>query len=168
MRTVKPEDITDSVFKLIGRDWFLLTAGSGASFNTMTAAWGGMGVLWNKMVCFVYVRPSRLTFQFLENNPCFTLSFFGEEHREALNFCGSHSGRDVDKISATGLTSSLTEGGSVYFSEARLVFECKKIYNQDLDPTAFIDPGIEKNYARGDFHRLYIGEIIHCLARQPL
>ena len=131
----------------------------------MTAGWGGFGVLWNKNVCFVYVRPTRLTYQFLEKNPGFTLSFFGKEHRDALSFCGSHSGRDVDKVQKTGLTPAFTENGSVYFSEARMVLECAKLYSQDLDPAAFLDPKIEKNYPQKDYHRLYIGEIIRCMAR---
>ncbi len=34
--------------------------------NTMTASWGGLGVLWNKPMATIYVRPQRYTFQFLE------------------------------------------------------------------------------------------------------
>lgn len=100
-----------------------------------------------------------------QKNPGFTLSFFAKEHRDALNFCGSHSGRDVDKVQKTGLTPAFTENGSVYFSEARMVLECAKLYSQNLDPAAFLDPKIEKNYPQKDYHRLYIGEIIQCMAK---
>ena len=163
MKTIEPESIEENIFDFIGKDWFLVTAGTEKSFNTMTAGWGGLGVLWNKKVCFIYIRPTRYTFEFLEKNETFTLSFFGSEHRKTLNYCGSHSGRDVDKAKETGLTPGITENGSVYFSEARLVIECKKIYTQDLDPGAFLDPGIEKNYPQKDYHRLYVGEILQCL-----
>jgi len=165
MRTIKPEEIKDSVFTLVGKDYFLLTAGTKDSFNTMTAGWGGLGVLWNRNVCFVYVRPTRHTYQYLEKNPTFTLSFFSGQYRETLNFCGTHSGRDTDKVKETGLTPAFTESGSVYFSEARLVIECAKIYSQDLDPSAFLDQKIEKNYPGKDYHRLYIGEIVTCMER---
>jgi len=83
-----------------------------------------------------------------------------------LNFCGTHSGRDVDKVKETGLTPAFTGSGSVYFSEARLVIECAKIYSQDLDPSAFLDPKIAKNYPKKDYHRLYIGEIVTCMERE--
>jgi flavin reductase (DIM6/NTAB) family NADH-FMN oxidoreductase RutF len=59
------------------------------SFNTMTASWGGMGVLWNKNVFFCFVRPQRYTHEFTEAADEITLSFLGEEYRNALKFCGS-------------------------------------------------------------------------------
>lgn len=163
MRKVKPEELTDNVFRLIGSDWMLITAGSPESYNTMTASWGGFGVLWNKNVCFCVIRPTRYTYEFAEKADSFTLSFFGEEYKKALEFCGTKSGRDVDKAAETGLTpipGSLPE--TTCFAEARLVIECKKIYFQDLDPTKFLDPDIEKNYPQKDYHRMYIGEIVEC------
>ena len=72
----------------------LVTAGNATSFNTMTAAWGAMGYLWNRPVAFIFIRPERYTYEFIERNDGFTLSFLGEEHREAYKICGSHSGRD--------------------------------------------------------------------------
>lgn len=164
-KTIKPSDINDNVFRLIGRDWMLVTAGSPDNFNTMTASWGGLGHLWNKDVCFIFVRPSRHTFSFLETKAGFTLSFFTEEHRAALKLCGSKSGREIDKVKAAGLTPAATAAGNVYFNEARLVIECSKIYSQDISPEFFLDPEIASNYSAGDYHRLYIGEIRSVLTR---
>lgn len=164
-KLVEPEKITDNPFQLIGRDWMLITAGDLEKFNTMTASWGGMGILWNRNVCFCVVRPSRYTYNFMEETGSFTLSFFEEKYRKALSFCGSKSGRDVDKIAATGLTPLESKLGSVYFQEARLVMECKKLYYQDLEPGNFLDPSIEKNYNGKDYHRLYVGEIMGCYER---
>ena len=79
---VNPEEITDNVFKIIGSDWMLVTAGTLEDYNTMTASWGTMGVLWGKRICICFIRPSRYTYQFMEKNALFTLSFFGEEQRE--------------------------------------------------------------------------------------
>ncbi len=163
--SLKTSTLQENVFSLIGKDWMLITSGNRESFNTMTASWGGMGVLWNKNVCFIFIRPQRYTYEFVEKSETFTLSFFSDEYRSALNYCGSNSGRDVDKAAKTGLTPVVTESGAVSFSEARFVIECRKIYFQDLDPENFIDPAIDKNYSAKDYHRMYIGEVVSCYGR---
>lgn len=164
-KTITPSEINDNVFKLISRDWMLITAGSTGSFNTMTASWGGLGHLWHRDVCFIFVRHSRYTYTFLENNSTFTLSFFTKDHRAALKLCGSKSGRDIDKVHETGFTPVETPGGSIYFNEARLVIECGKIFRQDISPELILDAGIASGYESGDYHRLYIGEIKSVLTR---
>lgn len=166
LRLIGPETISENPFQLIGSDWMLITAGNLQKFNTMTASWGGMGILWNKKVCFCVVRPSRYTYNFMEEAKNFTLSFYEEKYRKALSFCGSKSGRDVDKVAATGLTPEEGSDGTIYFQEARLVMECKKIYYQDLEPGNFLDESIEKNYNGKDYHRLYVGEIIGCRIKE--
>ena len=164
-KQIKPSDIEDNVFRLISKDWMLVTAGAPGSFNTMTASWGGLGHLWNRDVCFIFIRPSRHTYNFLESSRAFTLSFFSENYRPILKLCGSKSGKDIDKIGATGLTPVESAAGNVYFSEARLVIECTTIYSQDILPELFLDPGIASNYPGGDYHRLYTGEIKSVLTR---
>ena len=156
-----PEAIEDNPFRLIGSDWMLVTAGDMGKWNTMTASWGGLGVLWGKKVCFCFVRPSRHTYGFMENAEEFTLSFFTEEHRAALDYCGANSGRDVDKAKETGLIPRAV-GGSVGFEQARLTILCRKIYHSDITPARFVDHGIEKHYSGKDYHRQYIGEILSC------
>jgi len=158
-------DIQDNPFKLIADDWMLVTAGNLQKFNTMTAAWGTLGELWEKKVAFCFVRPTRHTYGFMENTDIFTLSFFDEKYREILEYCGHHSGRKVDKIAKTGLTPLEWEGKAVYFQQARLVLICKKVYMQDLDPALFLDPVIHDAYPKKDYHRMYVGEIIRCLAK---
>ena len=165
-RTISPGEIEDNAFKTIGSDWMLVTAGSRESFNTMTAAWGGMGFLWNKNVCFIFIRPQRYTYGFIEKSETFTLSFFDEEYRKILQFCGTKSGRDVDKVAETGITPLESERGSIYFSESRLIIECRKIYFQDIDPANFLEPAIADNYPGDDYHRMYVGEVLSCLRKQ--
>jgi flavin reductase (DIM6/NTAB) family NADH-FMN oxidoreductase RutF len=162
MRTIiRPEDISDNAFTLIGDDWMLITAGPPSAYNTMTASWGGFGVLWGKPVCWCVIRPQRYTAEFMERADAFTLSFFDERHRSALQLCGSKSGREVDKAAATGLT---PVGGSVarttYFAEARLVLTCRKIYYQDIDPAHFVDSSLDEFYPNRDYHRMYLGEVV--------
>jgi flavin reductase (DIM6/NTAB) family NADH-FMN oxidoreductase RutF len=162
-KSINPETIQENFIKLIGSDWMLITAGNIKSFNTMTAAWGGIGFLWKKPVVFCFVRPTRYTYGFTEKNEDFTLSFFAEEYRDILNFCGSKSGKEVDKIKETGLIPKETTSGNIYFDQARLVLECKKIYTEDIAPDKFIDKNIDNNYPKKDYHRMYIGEILQCL-----
>jgi flavin reductase (DIM6/NTAB) family NADH-FMN oxidoreductase RutF len=165
-KDVKPEELGDNVFDLVGKGWMLVTAGSPASYNTMTASWGCLGVLWRKPVAVCFVRPTRHTFGFMNAAENFSLSFFAERHREILNFCGSHSGRDTDKAAETGLRPVALDGGAVTFEQARLVLLCRKIYSQDFDPRLFLDPGIEDLYPNKDYHRIFIGEVARCLRRE--
>jgi flavin reductase (DIM6/NTAB) family NADH-FMN oxidoreductase RutF len=164
-REVEAEFLTENVFKRIGKDWMLITAGVLNHFNTMTASWGGWGVLWERKVCFCVIRPQRYTRQFMEQAQAFSLTFFAEKYRQVLEFCGSRSGRDVDKVVTSGLTPIETSPGIISFAEGMLIMECKKIYFQDLDPAHFIDPTIAEFYPAHDYHRMYIGELIRCLVR---
>jgi flavin reductase (DIM6/NTAB) family NADH-FMN oxidoreductase RutF len=83
-RQVRPQDISDNPFHLIDSDWMLVTAGTIRKWNTMTASWGGLGILWNKPVAFSFVRPTRHTYEFIEQASRYTLSFFPERYRKAL------------------------------------------------------------------------------------
>ncbi|WP_411678054.1 flavin reductase family protein [Caproicibacter sp.] len=146
-------------FTMIDKEWMLITAGSAEQCNTMTASWGGLGILWNKNVSTIYVRPTRYTLEFLNRESHYSLCVLDESHRAALNYCGSHSGRDGDKIKAAGLTPVFTENAP-YFEEAKLVLICRKLYRQELKPDCFLDPAVrEKNYKENDFHSVFIGEI---------
>lgn len=162
---IDPRKLSDNPFKLIADDWMLITAGNLTSYNTMTASWGAFGELWNKKVCFCFIRPTRYTFQFMERETLFSLSFFEERYRGALDLCGAVSGRDIDKAREAGLSPVETNSKVVYFSQARLVLECRKIYSADLEPGRFLEPEIEALYPKKDYHRMYIGEILNCLAR---
>ena len=126
MKEIKVNELTDNLFETISKEWMLVTAGTKDKFNTMTANWGGAGFLWNRPVAFIFIRPERYTFDFIEQNDYLTLSFLGEEHKEIHKICGSKSGRDMDKVKATGLSPLFTENGSITFEQARLTFECKK------------------------------------------
>lgn len=158
---VAPEALTDNVFRAIGQGWMLITAGTADGFNPMTASWGGMGILWGKPVAFAFVRPQRFTFGLMEAGSHYSLTFFDEAYRDVLNFCGTRSGRDVDKVAETGLTPISGSTGAMLFKEARLALECRKLYAQDLTEASFVDTAIVgQAYAAGDFHRMYVGEIV--------
>ncbi len=160
---INPEKIRDNFIRMIGYDWMLITAGPVNDFNTMTAAWGGMGFLWNKAVAYIFVRPQRFTYKFTEKYNNFTLCFFEEKYRKVLSYCGTHSGRDVNKVGQCNLTILETGNASVGFSEARYIIDCRSIYATDIKEEQYLAPDIcEKIYPQKDFHRLYIGEILDC------
>ena len=159
---IDPKQLVDNPFSLIGDDWMLITAAAEDGCNTMTASWGGVGVLWNKPVAFTFVRPQRHTFTLLEKAATYSLSFLPERYRDALRYCGAHSGRDGDKFAATGL-SVVTESGTPCIEQARLVLVCRKCYAADLDAAHFCDPALLSHYKANDFHRQYVGEIIDVL-----
>lgn len=161
---VNPFELKENVFDMLQDEWMLITAGDVNSFNTMTAAWGGFGILWRKPIAIIYVRPQRYTFEFTEKHDDFTLSFFGHgNHRKALSFCGSKSGRDYDKVKETGLTPAITSHNSIAFQEARLIFDCRKLYADDIKAEFFKDIELERSiYPTKDYHRFYIAEIVSC------
>lgn len=156
---ILPESIEENVFKLIGSDWMLICAGTPDHYNMMTAAWGFAGVLWKKHVAVVFVRPQRHTLLFLEEQPSFTLNFFNDEHRDLLNLCGTKSGRDINKMAIKGLDVVETERGNLGFRQARMILECRKLYQDDINPAQFLAFEQEKIYPQKDYHRFYIGEI---------
>ena len=166
--SVAPAALPDNFFSRIGDDWMLITAAnSRGEVNTMTASWGTAGILWNKPVAICFIRPQRYTYGIVEDTDTLTLSFFpAGEYRDALRYCGTKSGRDGDKLAATGLTVATAENGAPYVDEANLVLVCRKLYADDLKENAFIDPEMLKHYAAKDYHRFYICEITEVLVRE--
>ena len=153
----------ENAFDLIGKEWMLVTAGNKKKLNTMTASWGGIGWLWNRPVAFVFIRPERYTHDFIDRESRLTLSFYKEEYRSILQFCGTKSGRDVDKVKETGLKPVALESGAMTFSEARLTLDCRKLFKSPMSAANFIDKSIlEKWYGNqpgGSFHDVYVVEI---------
>ena len=165
-RTIAPRELDKNVFDLIGKDWMLITAQKEDGMaNTMTASWGGLGVNWGMPVATVYIRHSRYTLPFVEEAKGFSLSFFGEDWRPQLSYCGKVSGRDEDKIAHCSFTVA-HEGAIPYFEEASLVLLCRKVYAQDMPADCFTDPDLlEDWYKKGDHHRMFLGEITQVLVK---
>jgi flavin reductase (DIM6/NTAB) family NADH-FMN oxidoreductase RutF len=158
------DDFSVKPFKQFDKGWFLLTAGDFSTnhFNSMTVSWGGLGYIWNRAIVSVVVRPTRYTYQFMEEHDTFTLCAFPKEQRPALSLLGSKSGRDGNKIQESGLTPSASQKvATPGYVEAELIFECHKIYWGDIDPQHFLAADIQQNYQLKDYHRFYFGEILH-------
>ncbi len=165
--TINPASIDRNFIRAIDEQWMLITAGDRNSFNTMTASWGFVGEMWGKPCAIAVIRPGRHTFGFTEREQRLTLSFLPETRRDALQYCGTHSGRNGDKFAAAELTPIFTEAGTPAAGEAELILECRKLYADDLRPERFIDRSCdEKWYPKKDYHRMYLLEIEKAYVRK--
>lgn len=163
MSTFKPietKDMTQNPFELIGKDWMLITAKKDDKVNTMTASWGGVGVLWGQDVVYIFVRQSRYTKEFIDSSNEFSLTFFDpSQYRKELSYLGKVSGRTEDKIAKVGLTTA-EEDGIPFFEEANMAILCKKVGQYYIDPKGILDETvIPKWYADNNYHDMYIGKI---------
>ena len=163
---ISVEEIKDNPFQMIGSQWMLVTAQKpDGRINTMTASWGGVGVMWGKNVAYVVIRPQRYTKEFIDNAERFSLTFFPEQYKKELGYLGRVSGRDEDKIAKSGLC-AIMDDGAPYFAEGRMVLQCKKLYRQEFSETGFYSDEIPQQcYEAGDYHMLYIAEIERVLRK---
>ena len=158
-RSVDIETYALKPFEAIGKKWALITARKDGVVNTMTASWGGIGVLWSKNVMTVYIRPQRFTREFVDGSDYFTVTLFDGWLKE-LGVLGSKSGRDGDKIAEVGFHVEDVSGQPT-FAEGKTAIVCKKLYRGRLQPENFIaDSIVDSCYPKKDFHYVYVGEIV--------
>lgn len=145
--------------------WMLISAQKDGKTNTMTASWGGYGVMWNKEVVFVVIRPQRYTKEFVDNADSFSLTFFDKSYLKDLGYLGKVSGRDEDKIEKVGFHVA-SDNGIPYFEEADSVIFAKKLFVQPLAEASFLDKDIINQwYPEKDFHYLYMAEVTKILKK---
>jgi flavin reductase (DIM6/NTAB) family NADH-FMN oxidoreductase RutF len=153
--------------QLDGEGLLLASTKPDGETNVMTIGWGTIGVIWGRPIFTVLVRPSRYTYQFIEASDEFTVNVPSPAMTDFVRFCGSKSGRDHDKIARFEI--AITPGqqvGSPWIDGCPLVYECRVVHKNDILP-ATLDPGISARfYPRGDFHRVYYGEILGLYAAQ--
>lgn len=167
MKEIKASEINENPVTLFDDKWALVTAGVPGDLNTMTISWGTLGELWNKDIVTVFVSTSRYTHGFMERFDRFTVAFFPEAYRPALDYLGCHSGRDSDKIAESGLTLEFLASGQPSFQEADMVIEARKIYGAPFSPAGFGDVPARFYQERSmGIHSIYIGEIEHVWVRK--
>ena len=150
MKEINYKDMKFNPFNLIGGEWMLITAGDENSCNTMTASWGHLGCLWgnNDPSAVVYIRESRYTKEFVDEEPYFSLCVMDKSFKKQMAYLGSTSGRDEDKIAKAG------------------VLVCKKVYAAEIQPSGIIyQETIDQSYPQGDYHTMYVGKIEKVLVR---
>lgn len=161
-KKIDPKQLSGNVFSDFDSGWALLSAGKKDSYNTMTISWGGLGWLWRRPVAYIFVRKSRYTHEFVDANEIMTVSFFEpEKYRKELGILGSKSGRDMDKMTDSGLTPIWLEDAPAY-DEARKILICKKLYKNPLNINAVPKEVLEEAYEPGltELHDAYIAEVI--------
>lgn len=160
-KSIAPDKIPGNIIKLLRDDWMLITAGNDRQFNMMTAGWGGLGMMFGKPVAFCFIAPTRFTYQLMEKNDTYTLSFYTEAYRDALKICGSKSGKSTDKVKETGLTPITTPSGSKAFSEAWMIIECRKTVAQSITPEAITNAALKEEWSTKQLYKMFVGEIVN-------
>ena len=162
MKELNYMDVAREVMEKIRKGAFL-TVQSDAGVNTMTIGWATIGFVWQRPIVMVAVRPTRHTFGIIEKAADFTLSVpFGNMHKETT-FCGTKSGRDVDKFKACNLkTKTGQQTISPIIDVAGIHLECRIVFKAAMRPDC-LDAACERAlYPRKDYHTLYFGEILAC------
>lgn len=159
-KEIAPERLPGNIYKMLTDNWMLITAGTPESFNMMTASWGGLGRLYEKPVAFCFITPTNYTHDFMAKNEVYTLSFYTEAYREALQYCGSHSGRDTDKVKGSGLSPIDTPEGGKAFSEAWMIVECRRLIDQSLNTSSLTNEAIKAEWIGKPAQTMFIGEIV--------
>jgi len=146
---------------LASRGLLLGTAGEDDRPNLMTIGWGSIGTAWGRPIWTVLVRPSRHTFAALERTGCFTLNVPPPSLAAACELCGTRSGRDVDKFAACGITKErASRVDAPVVAECPIVYECRVVHSNDVYPPRLAREIQASAYPRGDYHRVYWGEIL--------
>ncbi|WP_003544854.1 flavin reductase family protein [Desulfotomaculum nigrificans] len=145
-----------------------LTVKAGDKLNTMTIGWGAPAFIWQKPIFLVLVRYSRYTYQLLEQAREFTVSIpINKDMKKALAFCGTKSGREVDKFKEANLTAEPAKVvNTPIIGECDLHYECKVVYQQAMEPAILADHIKTSAYPKGDYHVMYFGEIVACYKKE--
>ncbi len=155
----------ETMARLDGNGLLLAATKPSGESNVMTIGWGTIGVVWGKPIFTVLVRPSRFTYEFIEASGAFTVNVPTAEMKDWVLFCGTKSGRGHDKFAEYGMT--VTPGqkvSAVTVDACPLVYECRVVQKNDVLPRTFDPTIISRFYPRGDFHRVYYGEIVGAFA----
>jgi flavin reductase (DIM6/NTAB) family NADH-FMN oxidoreductase RutF len=161
---IAPATMTDNVFKLVGEDFMLITSGTETNYNTMTAGWGGWGVVFNAPATWCVLRANRYTLEYIRNTKTYTLTFFEDEYNGQVLHFGMASGRDSDKMKTHQLTAVTTPLGNIAYKEASLIIECELTQLTTVQPDDFYTDEAKAFIASGyedakDYHKLVFGKI---------
>jgi flavin reductase (DIM6/NTAB) family NADH-FMN oxidoreductase RutF len=129
--------------------------------NAMTIGWGTAGVIWGREIFTVLVRPSRYTFSRLEQSDSFTVNVPPPSLHDAVDFCGTRSGRDYEKFVECDITAEPSQTVSTPgIAECPVVYECQIVHVNDVVNASLAPEIVARSYTSGDLHRVYYGEIL--------
>ena len=161
MRKVDFMTAYEGVMKQIKEGAFL-TVKAGEALSTMTIGWATIGFAWKKPIIMVMVRNTRHTYSLIEKAADFTVSVPTGNMKKEVAFCGTKSGRDVDKFKECRLKTAASQNvGSPIIQLPGIHFECRIVYKNAIDPT-HLAREYDQIYPEKDYHTLYFGEIQAC------
>jgi len=139
----------------------LVAAGKDGKPNAMTIGWGTIGIIWRRPIFTVLVRPSRYTYQLMEQSNSFTVCAPAESQFDAVDFCGTRSGRDYDKFAECDMVPlPSTKVSAPGIAGCPIIYECRIVHYNDVEPACLAEERRADCYPAGDFHRIYYGEIV--------
>jgi len=143
-----------------------LTAQAQDTLNTMTIGWALLGFIWGKPMFTVAVRKTRFTYGIIEKAKDFTVSIPLIGMTKELEYCGTKSGRNHNKIKECGLElfPSLSVRTPIIVVNG-IIVECKIVYKSELNPKNLIEE-YKTLYPEKDYHTLYYGEIKECYSTE--
>jgi flavin reductase (DIM6/NTAB) family NADH-FMN oxidoreductase RutF len=161
---VAPRDVTGNVFRLVGEDYTVITAGTEENYNSMTASFGGWGILFGDPTTWCFLRASRYTLEYIRQEKRYTMSYFDEPYREQVMLFGTLSGRDSDKMKRHALTAVTTPAGNVAYKEAKLIVECELTEITTVQPDDFYTKEgrsfvVNAHAEVKEYHKLVFGKI---------
>ena len=165
-KQISPEEISDNVFTLVGKDFTVITAGKEDHYNSMTGSVTGLAFLFKKPTTWCFLREDRYTLEMIQKEQTYTMSYFSIEFKKQIIFLGSKSGRDSEKMKEVELTSVQTPCGDMSFKESRLIIECKLTALTTANPDDFCTQEA-KDYIHeafkeeSDYRKYVFGEITH-------
>ena len=170
-REIDPFNYSAEILKALKKG-VLLTSKKGDVCNTMSIAWGQIGIEWNVPVFTAFVRTGRYTHGLLESGEFSINVPYGSENvGKIIGYAGSKSGRDTDKISDLGLT--VIDGRMISIpgiKEFPLTLECRVVYRQEQELEAIDGHYRSRHYpadvtsdypgSNMDCHTMFYGEIV--------
>jgi glyoxylase-like metal-dependent hydrolase (beta-lactamase superfamily II) len=167
--SISPEDLDENIFRLVGKDFTVITAGEDP--NSMVASWGGVGIMFNKPVTWCFLRANRYTLEKIRETGTYTMCYFPDQYKGDIMQFGTRSGRNTDKMDQTKLTPFLTPDGYPAYKEARIIIECKLIAASTVSKDEFYTDEAKTFLQEGydeakDWHKLVYGEITNILIKK--
>lgn len=145
----------------------LITGNDSKNKNIMTIGWLQIGFIWKEPVVSILVRSSRYSFKLLQEYDEFTINVMPDLFNKEIAFCGKQSGAYCDKFKETGLqTVPSKKISSLSLKDAEIIFECKILYKNIINPENLSDLILARYYSDGDFHQIITGMILNFTAKK--
>jgi len=156
--------VEDTIQRIKSKGAFLVVKSKDdEKINVMTIGWVAIGFMWRKPIMTVMVRKSRFTHHIIESASSFTVNISTNDLEEALNFCGTKSGRDFNKFKKCNLSViSAQKVNTPIINVSGFHYECKIVYKSKMNPNFLCKEYKENVYVDNDYHTLYFGEIVDC------